>query len=71
MEIASRSDPSEVVRLLDLSYVEEVLSEQDVLEMLQAQQATRGLRIPILQSGYPGYDTSVGWMAYDDQKCGI
>src|SRR5258708_5458269 len=60
--------PSEVVRLLDLSYVEEVLSEQDVLEMLQAQQATRGLRTPILQSGYPGYDTSVGWMAYDDQK---
>src|SRR5882757_4500331 len=60
--------PEEVVRLLDLSYLEEVLSEQDVLEMLQAQQATRGLRIPILQSGYPGYDTSVGWMAYDDQK---
>jgi len=60
--------PSEVVRLLDLSYLEEVLSEQDVLEMLEDQQASRSGRIPILQSGYPGYDTSVGWMAYDDQK---
>src|SRR5712672_2099589 len=60
--------PAEVLRLLDLSYVEEVLSEQDVLEMLQAQQATRGLRIPIVQIGYPDYTTSVGWMAYDDQK---
>ena len=60
--------PSEVACLLDLSYLEEVLSEQDVLEMLQGQQATRSQRIPILQSGYPGYDTSVGWMAYDDQK---
>jgi L-fuconate dehydratase len=60
--------PSEVACLLDLSYLEEVLSEQDVLEMLQGQQATRGQRVPILQSGYPGYDTSVGWMAYDDQK---
>jgi L-fuconate dehydratase len=60
--------PIEVVRLLDLSYLEEVLSEQDVLEMLRGQQASRSKRIPILQSGYPGYDTSVGWMAYDDQK---
>ncbi len=60
--------PSEVVRLLDLSYLEEVLNEQDALEMLQGQQASRSQRMPILQSGYPGYDTSVGWMAYDDQK---
>jgi L-fuconate dehydratase len=60
--------PSEVARLLDLSYLEDVLTEQDVLEMLQGQQASRSQRIPILQSGYPGYDTSVGWMAYDDQK---
>jgi L-fuconate dehydratase len=60
--------PSEVVRLLDLSYLEEVLSEQDVLELLQGQQTSRSRRMPILQSGYPGYDTSVGWMAYDDQK---
>jgi len=60
--------PSEVVRLLDLSYLEEVLSEQDVVQMLEGQQASRSQRIPILQSGYPGYDTSVGWMAYDDQK---
>ncbi len=59
---------SEVVRLLDLSYLEEVLNEQDVLEMLQGQQVSRSQRMPVLQSGYPGYDTSVGWMAYDDQK---
>ena len=60
--------PGEVVRLLDLSYLEEVLSEQDVVQILEGQQASRSQRIPILQSGYPGYDTSVGWMAYDDQK---
>jgi L-fuconate dehydratase len=60
--------PTEVVRLLDLSYLEEVLSEQDALELLSDQLASRSSRIPILQTGYPGYDTSVGWMAYDDQK---
>ena len=60
--------PEEIVAVLDLSYVEDVLSEQDALAILRAKVATRHLREPILQSGYPGYDTSVGWMAYDDVK---
>jgi L-fuconate dehydratase len=60
--------PKEVVRLLDLSYLEDVLSEGDVLELLQGQLVSRNRRIAILRSGYPGYDTSVGWMAYDDEK---
>ncbi len=60
--------PEGVVRLLDLSYLEDVLSENDALEMLREQTSNRADLMPILQSGYPGYDTSVGWMAYDDQK---
>ena len=60
--------PDEVVRLLDLSYLDEVLSERDALELLQGELASRNTRMPILNSGYPGYDTSVGWMGYDDQK---
>ena len=60
--------PEEVVRLLDLSYLEEVLSEQDALELLRDKLSGRPNREPILQRGYPGYDTSVGWMAYDDDQ---
>ena len=60
--------PEEVVRLLDLSYLDEVLGERDALELLQGQVASRKTRMSILNSGYPGYDTSVGWMGYDDQK---
>jgi len=60
--------PDEVVRLLDLSYLDEVLSERDALELLQGELASRNTRMSILNSGYPGYDTSVGWMGYDDQK---
>src|SRR5579859_2088979 len=60
--------PEEVVATLDLSYVEDALSEHDALAILRTNLATRSLREPILKSGYPGYDTSVGWMAYDDQK---
>jgi L-fuconate dehydratase len=60
--------PEEVVATLDLSYVVDVLSEDDALAILRGNIATRKIREPILQNGYPGYDTSVGWMAYDDQK---
>ena len=60
--------PEEVVGTLDLSYVEDVLSEDDALAILRANVAIRKAREPILQNGYPGYDTSVGWMAYDDVK---
>src|SRR5277367_3386380 len=60
--------PEEIVATLDLSYVEDALSEDQALAILRANAATRSFREPVLLSGYPGYDTSVGWMAYDDSK---
>lgn len=60
--------PEELVRLLDLSYLEDTLSQEDALELLRSNWPSRVVREPILRSGYPSYDTSVGWMAYDDQK---
>jgi len=60
--------PEQVVALLDLSYVEDVVSRSDALAMLRAHACNRAAREPILHSGYPGYDTSVGWMAYDNNK---
>src|SRR6202171_870602 len=60
--------PEEVVRLLDLSYLEDEMSAQDALELLRDKLASRPEREHILQTGYPGYDTSVGWMAYEDDK---
>lgn len=60
--------PEEIVATLDLSYVEDVLSPAEVLALLRKCEASRSAREPILRSGYPGYDTSVGWMAYDDAK---
>src|SRR6201984_1299190 len=60
--------PEQVVSLLDLSYVEEILSKREALCLLRVELPRRGERELILQSGYPGYDTSVGWMGYDDDK---
>src|ERR1700748_870145 len=60
--------PEELVRGLALSYVEDILSEQKAVSMLREKLSTRAQRAGILHSGYPGYDTSVGWMDYDDSK---
>ena len=60
--------PEEFVRLLDLSYLQELLSEATALSILREQFSSRPQRDAILKRGYPGYDTSVGWMDYDDAK---
>ena len=60
--------PEQVVALLDLSYVEEVVDRASAMALLEREMATRGEREGVLRQGYPGYDTSVGWMAYDDAK---
>lgn len=61
-------EPEQLVRSLDLSYLEDVLDEGTALALVQGEMAGREQRSSILQKGYPGYDTSVGWMAYDDNK---
>jgi L-fuconate dehydratase len=61
-------EPEAVVRLLDLSYLDEVLDANGAEAILREQQSTRSQRDAVLRIGYPGYDTSIGWMAYDDAK---
>jgi len=60
--------PKEVVDLLDLSYVEDVLDASTALELLQQANNTREERMSVIDDGYPGYDTSVGWFNYADEK---
>lgn len=59
---------AQLVATLDLSYLEDVLTAADAVALLRDVRATRNARTPILQSGYPGYDTSVGWFNYPDEQ---
>jgi L-fuconate dehydratase len=61
-------NPEQLVKLLDLSYLEDVFTKDDALAILQHHASDRAGREKILQHGYPGYDTSVGWFQYDDGK---
>lgn len=60
--------PEHLVALIDLSYLEDVLTEQEAVDLLRRHWSSRVERDEILRRGYPGYDTSVGWMAYADDK---
>jgi L-fuconate dehydratase len=60
--------PEQVASLLDLSYLENVLTSDDALQILREQLPLRSGRKEILKTGYRGYDTSVGWFQYDDRR---
>lgn len=60
--------PEAILALLDLSYLEEVLPRQKALELLRSADASKASRYAVAQTGYPGYDTSVGWFNYSDEK---
>lgn len=60
--------PEQVVATLDLSYLEDELTREQALEILAQSLPTRDSRAGVLKSGYPGYDTSVGWFNYPDEQ---
>ncbi|NBU65655.1 MAG: mandelate racemase, partial [Chloroflexia bacterium] len=60
--------PAQIVALLDLRYLEDVLPPARALELISVAQASRSERMGVIASGYPGYDTSVGWFHYDEQQ---
>ena len=58
----------ELVRLIDLSYLDEVLTRNEAIAILDRRRATRTEREGVIQTGYPAYDTSVGWFQYSDER---
>jgi L-fuconate dehydratase len=61
-------DAREIVDLLDLSYLEDVLTRDEAEAILRKHTTSQREREDILQRGYPGYDTSVGWFQYEDSQ---
>jgi L-fuconate dehydratase len=60
--------PEALVNTLDFSYYEDILTRSEAMQLLQSQKETRLERELIVQTGYPGYDTSVGWFNYSDAQ---
>lgn len=60
--------PEQLVNTLDLSYLEEVLNREQAIGLLAEHGPSRQARNSVLTTGYRGYDTSVGWFNYSDEK---
>ena len=60
--------PEEIVRTLDLSYLEDVLTTEQAISLIRDHDKGKAERSGILTTGYPGYDTSIGWFNYPDEK---
>lgn len=60
--------PEALVNTLDFSYYEDILTRAEAMQLLQSQKETRLERELIVETGYPGYDTSVGWFNYSDEQ---
>ncbi len=60
--------PEEVVALLDLSYLEDVLLPGEAVDLLRRELPRRAERRGVIDRGYPGYDTSIGWFHYSDDQ---
>lgn len=60
--------PQELINTLDLSCLEDELTAAQALELLKDNHAGKADRLQITSAGYPGYDTSIGWFNYSDNK---
>lgn len=60
--------PTEIVNTLDLSYLEDELTSEQAIQLLKDNQVGKDSRSLITDVGYPGYDTSIGWFNYSDEK---
>ena len=67
--LLSEMSPEELVEAADLRYLSDVLTADQAVALLAAQEAGRKQRIAELEvSGYPCYTTSAGWLGYSDAK---
>ena len=62
-------DPAALVDTMDLSYLSDVLTRDEAVDMLTALRPSQAERVAVLEaSGYPCYTTSAGWLGYSDEK---
>ncbi|MFN0172090.1 MAG: L-fuconate dehydratase [Bryobacteraceae bacterium] len=62
-------DPEHLVSAIDFQYITDALTPEEALTRLRSLAPFRGEReAEILESGYPAYNTSVGWLGYSEDK---
>ena len=61
--------PQQLVSCIDFRYIDDALSPDEALGLLQREHAGRARReAEMLRDGFPAYTTSAGWIGYSDEK---
>jgi L-fuconate dehydratase len=61
--------PEQIVNAVDFSYITDVLTPEDALEILRCQLPGKAAREQEMRrDGFPAYTTSTGWLGYSDEK---
>lgn len=61
--------PEKLLSCIDLTYLADVMDEDEALEILQKAAEHKAQRInDLMAHGYPAYTTSAGWLGYSDEQ---
>lgn len=67
--LVSEMSADQITKCIDFSYIQDVITPEESLEMLQKIQITKNKRIETLHKhGYQAYSTSAGWLGFSDKK---
>ncbi|MFC7615654.1 L-fuconate dehydratase [Actinokineospora soli] len=68
-ELLADLTPEQIVELVDFRYLTDAITPGEALAILRRAEAGRAERkAELLNTGYPAYTTSPGWLGYDDAK---
>ncbi|MBS1507329.1 MAG: L-fuconate dehydratase [Bacteroidetes bacterium] len=61
--------PQQLVSCIDFTYITDAITPDEAVAILSKLESTKQERInQLLNTGYPGYTTSAGWLGYSDEK---
>ncbi|MFJ4282446.1 L-fuconate dehydratase [Streptomyces massasporeus] len=67
--LLAEAEPEWIVRQVDFRYLTDALTPEEALTLLRrGRQGASDRTASLLESGYPAYTTSPGWLGYDDEK---
>lgn len=67
--LIAEMSPKELLSCIDFTYITDVVTPEEALEILQKAAEGKKERMALLEKkGYPAYTTSAGWLGYSDEK---
>jgi L-fuconate dehydratase len=68
-KLISDMNAEQFVSCIDFTYLTDVITPEEAIEMLLKMEGTKKERVNfLLKNGYPAYTTSAGWLGYSEEK---